>query len=43
VMGPEKGMELATRENLAVLFLLRDDAGIDERATPAFERLRSSG
>jgi len=43
VMGPERGMDLATRENLAVLFLLRDDSGIDERATPAFERLRSSG
>ena len=43
VMGPEQGMELATRENLAVLFLLRVDSGIDERATPAFERLRSSG
>jgi thiamine biosynthesis lipoprotein len=43
VLGPERGMELATRENLAVLFLLRDDSGIDERASPAFERLRSSG
>jgi len=42
VMGPEKGMELAARENLAVLFLLRSDAGIDERATPAFEQLRST-
>ena len=41
VMGPEKGMELATREHLAVLFLLRDADGIDERATPAFEQLRS--
>ena len=42
VMGPEKGMELAARENLAVLFLLRNDAGIDERATPAFEQLGST-
>ncbi len=42
VMGPEKGMELAARENLAVLFLLRNDGGIDERATPAFEQLRST-
>jgi thiamine biosynthesis lipoprotein len=42
VMGPDKGMELAAREDLAVLFLLRSDAGIDERATPAFEQLRST-
>lgn len=41
VMGPDKGMELATREQLAVLFLTRDESGIDERATPAFEQLRS--
>lgn len=42
VMGPEKGMQLATRENLAVLFLLRGENGIDERSSPAFEQLRSS-
>jgi thiamine biosynthesis lipoprotein len=41
VMGPDKGMELATKEHLAVLFLLRDADSIDERATPAFEELRS--
>lgn len=41
VLGPEKGMELAVREQLAVLFLTRDDSGIDERATPAFEQLRA--
>jgi len=41
VMGPEKGMELATREQIAVLFLLRDTAGIDELASPAFDQLRS--
>jgi len=41
VMGPEKGMELATREQLAVLFLLRDAAGIDERTSPAFDQLRA--
>jgi thiamine biosynthesis lipoprotein len=41
VLGPEKGMELATREDLAVLFLLRRESGIDERSTPAFEYLRS--
>jgi len=42
VMGPDKGMELAAREGLAVLFLLRSDSGIDERATPAFEQLSST-
>lgn len=42
VLGPEKGMQLATQENLAVLFLLRSDSGIDERSTPAFEQMRAS-
>jgi len=41
VMGPKKGMELATREQLAVLFLLRDATGIDELTSPAFDQLRS--
>lgn len=43
VMGPEQGMELALRDDLAVLFLLRDGDSISERATPAFEKLRSNG
>ncbi|MDH3614435.1 MAG: FAD:protein FMN transferase [Gammaproteobacteria bacterium] len=42
VLGPEKGMELASRESLAVLFLLRSNSGIDERSTPAFEQLRAT-
>lgn len=42
VMGPEKGMQLATQEDLAVLFLVRARTGFDERMTPAFEQLRSS-
>jgi len=42
VLGPEKGMQLATQENLAVLFLLRSDSGIDERSTPAFEQMRAT-
>lgn len=42
VMGPEEGMRLATQEDLAVLFLVRAETGIDERMTPAFEQLRSS-
>jgi len=42
VMGPERGMELAAREDLAVLFLLHSEAGFAERTTAAFEQLRSS-
>jgi len=41
VMGTEKAMALATQEKLAALFLIRSDTGIDEVATPAFEKLRS--
>ncbi len=43
VMGPEQGMTFAMRDELAVLFLLRDGDSVSERATPAFERLRSNG
>ncbi|NOR67586.1 MAG: FAD:protein FMN transferase ApbE [Woeseiaceae bacterium] len=42
VMGPDRGMELAAREDLAVLFLLHSDAGFAERTTAAFEQLRST-
>jgi len=42
VMGPERGMELAAREDLAVLFLLHSEAGFAERTTAAFEQLRST-
>ena len=42
VLGPEQGMQLATREDLAVLFLLRGESGFDERTSPAFEQLRAS-
>ena len=41
VMGPEQGMQLATREDLAVLFLLRGSSGIEEQSSPAFEQLRA--
>jgi thiamine biosynthesis lipoprotein len=43
VMGPGDGLALAERENLAVLFLVRSDGSVDEIASPAFQRLRSSG
>lgn len=41
VMGPDEGLQFAEAENLAVLFLVRDDEGIRELTTPAFERLRA--
>ena len=40
VLGPDEGYDLAVREGLAALFLIRDDSGeIVERATPSFDRL----
>ncbi len=39
VMGPEEGWELALREDLAVLFLIRDGSNFIERMTPKFEAL----
>ncbi len=39
VLGPEEGMELARREDLAVLFLLRDGESFTELMTPRFETL----
>lgn len=36
VLGPDDGMGLAIRENIAALFLLRTSEGIEERMTPAF-------
>jgi len=41
VMGPEEGMAFATRENLAVLMLLRSEYGVEELQTAAFEQLRA--
>ncbi len=40
VLGPEAGLKLATRENIAALFLTRTDTGIEETATPAFAEYR---
>ncbi|GMR24526.1 MAG: FAD:protein FMN transferase [Acidobacteriota bacterium] len=40
VLGPEEGYQLAVREDLTVLFLIRNDDGdIEERPTPSFESL----
>ena len=42
VLGPDEGWQLALRENLAVLFLIRDsEAGVVERMSPAFADLYS--
>ena len=43
VMGPDAGMRLAIDHGLAVLFLIRTDAGIVEQMSPAFGALRVSG
>ena len=42
VMGPEKAIAFAQKEQLAAVFLLRNDTGIEERTTTAFDQLRSS-
>ena len=39
VLGPEEGMELALREDLAVLMLVRDGDDFRELMTPRFEAL----
>ncbi|HET6630114.1 MAG TPA: FAD:protein FMN transferase [Woeseiaceae bacterium] len=39
VLGPDEGMELAVRENLAAYFQLRLDEGFAEKMSPAFEAL----
>ncbi|MEM1203100.1 MAG: FAD:protein FMN transferase [Acidobacteriota bacterium] len=37
VLGPDEGLELATREGVAALFLVRSGKVFDEISTPAFE------
>lgn len=39
VMGPEKGYELAIKENLAVFLIIRRDNGFVEKMTPQFKAL----
>ena len=36
VLGPEDGFELASRENVAALFIIRSAQGFEERNTPGF-------
>jgi hypothetical protein len=41
VLGPEEGMALARRRDLAVMFLARQpDGSLVESTSPAFERFR---
>jgi thiamine biosynthesis lipoprotein len=42
VLGTDEGMALATKLNLAALFIERTDTGFSERATPRFEAIASS-
>ncbi len=40
VLGPDEGLRLAERLNLAAVFIARTKSGsFEERRTPAFERL----
>jgi thiamine biosynthesis lipoprotein len=41
VLGGDEGMALATRLNIAALFIERSDSGFVERATPRFEEIAS--
>ena len=36
VLGPERGFELALRENLAALFIIREKDSFTEKMTPQF-------
>ncbi|MFQ5658289.1 MAG: FAD:protein FMN transferase [Candidatus Methylomirabilales bacterium] len=38
VLGPEAGYEVAERENLAALFIIRDSDGFREKSTPAMKQ-----
>ena len=42
VLGPEKGLAFAEERELAVLFIVRTDDGVEEVMTPAFEALLES-
>jgi thiamine biosynthesis lipoprotein len=37
-LGPEQGYALAVRENLAAFFMIKANAGFEEKTTPGFER-----
>jgi thiamine biosynthesis lipoprotein ApbE len=37
VLGPKTGWALAMRERIAALFIMRDNGGFTDLATPAFQ------
>ena len=39
VMGPEIAKDFATERNIAALFMVRNDAGVEQKSTPAFDHL----
>jgi thiamine biosynthesis lipoprotein len=39
VLGPEAGLELAAREQIAAVFLLKNNEGIEEIRTAHFDRI----
>ena len=39
VMGPEIAEDFAAERNIAALFLVRNDAGVEQKSTPAFDQL----
>ena len=39
VLGPEAGYDLALREGLSCLFIIKENAGFVEKATPGFDDL----
>lgn len=43
VLGPEKGYELALRDDLAVFFIMKSKQGFREKSTPLFRELLGSG
>jgi len=38
VLGPQKGYQLAERERLPVLFIIKGEDGFFEKATPEFNK-----
>ena len=40
-MGEDRGMAMAEKENIAAYFLLRTEAGVEERSSAAFDTMVS--
>ena len=37
VLGPDEGFDYAQRHDIAALFIVRTEQGLEERMTPAFK------